>query len=129
MLFFINQVIWNKAMSLKWYNAKHFQQKRRNQEKNGERIMHCVPKLQRNIFPWKSSIVSLFHTEHCRHEGRRNAPSAGFRLKEFRSLGADRNQGGVFYMKSDTQSRNQQMLRKKLNLPSKFKMYSINTKK
>lgn len=55
-------------MGLRWCNAKHFQHKRNhfNQEKNGERIMHCVLKLQRNTFSLKRSrIVSFFHTEHC----------------------------------------------------------------
>lgn len=41
-------------------NAKHFQN-HFDQEKNEERIMHCVLKLQRNNFSLKIKEAGLYH--------------------------------------------------------------------
>lgn len=75
-------------------------------------FFHIEPKISTLRFIWNAEV-------HQRLE---------LRLKELHRAGVDGVEG-VFYMKNDTQSRNQEILRKKFNLPSTFEMYSINTKK
>jgi hypothetical protein len=101
--------------------------------------MHSVLKLQRNTFSFKIKEVAALYPFSIQNTAISILwfiwdveihQALGIKWKEFHILAADRVESVcVFYMKSDTRSRNQQMFRKKFNLPSKCEMYSINTKK